>query len=140
MGGESSLVLVFLDFVECCFKKRARAGRGRGASRLCCFTFTSDGASSFCWWSESTEEFWDTAVLTLSLQFKEFKRTHSLSVLIFFFVTTVSPFFAGDVSLFLETSCPLLFKAVDLVLVCSVLQEVLSLMPSCSRLHLCSET
>lgn len=32
---ESSLLLVFLDFVECCFKKSARAGRGNGTGRLC---------------------------------------------------------------------------------------------------------
>lgn len=136
-GGESCLLLAILDFVECCFKKRARAGRGRGASRLCRFTSTSDGASGLLLWSESTEEFWATAgaattlltseqsVLTLSLLFNEFKR--SLSVLTFLFVTTVSTFFADDVSLcvlpdmlsLLGTS--LLFKAVVLVLVRSVL-------------------
>ena len=42
---------VIIDFVECCFKNRARAGRGRGAGRLC-LTFTSDCSSSLKWWSE----------------------------------------------------------------------------------------
>lgn len=126
-GGESGLLLAFLDFVECCFKKRARAGRGTGAGRLCCFTFTSDCTSGLRWWS--TEEFWDTAgaattlltseqfVLTMSLQSKEFKK--SLSSLTFFFVRTVS-FFSGDVSVcvltdilsLFETSRLLLFKVV----------------------------
>lgn len=143
------MFLATLDFVECCFKNRARAGRGRG--RLGCFTVTPDGASGLCWWAESTEGFWDPAgaelsVLTLSLQFSEFKM--SLTSLTFLFVTTVSSFSAGDVSLrvridtlsLLGTSCTLLFGAMVLVLVRSARWEVLLLMPSCSRLHRCSET
>lgn len=137
-GGEPGLLLLFLDFVECCFKNRARAGRGRGAGRLCCFTFISDCSSGSKWWSESTEEFWGTAgvatlltleqsLLTASLQFIEFKQ--SFSTLTFVFVTTVSPVFAGDKSLraltdtlsLLEKSCLLLFEAVVIVLDRSVL-------------------
>ena len=133
-GREPGLLLLFLDFVECCFKNRARAGRGRGAGRLC-LTFTSDCSSSLKWWSE---EFWGTAgvatlltleqsLLTVSLQLTEFKS--SFSPLTFVFVTTASPVFAGDKSLrvltdtlsLLEKSCLLLFKAVVIVLDRSVL-------------------
>lgn len=130
----SGSLLTFLDFVECCFKKRARAGRGRRTGCLCCFTFSFDGVSGLRWGStESTEEFWDSAatlltseqsVLTLFLQFNEFKG--SLSSFPFLFVTD-SPFFAGDFSpcvltdklSLLGTSCTLFVRVV--VLVCSVL-------------------
>lgn len=44
-GGESSLLFVFLDFIECCFKKRASAGRATGAGRFSGFALTSDCTS-----------------------------------------------------------------------------------------------
>lgn len=51
-GGESSLFLAFLDFVECCFRNRARAGRGTGAGR---FAFNPDRPAGSPWESGSAE-------------------------------------------------------------------------------------
>lgn len=105
-----------------------------------------------CFGSTEEEAFWDMTgaatalltseqpVLTLSLQFNDLKRSLSSLTLLF-----VSSLVAGDVSTGVladahslsETS---LFKAPVLVLLLSDLSQVLLLMASCSRLHLCSET
>lgn len=146
------MLFAFLDFVECCLKKRARAGRGTGCGR--CFTFPCN-CTSVLQCSESAE-FWDTAeaattlltsvqfVLALPLASRDFKSPWSSFS--FSFVTTVS--FFSDVSLcalidvlsFLVGSHPLLFRVVGRVLIGWLLSDGLVSSPCCSRLHLCRET
>lgn len=48
------MFFAFLDFVECCFKKSASAGRGSRAGRFCCFT--SDSAPTLHCWCDLFEE------------------------------------------------------------------------------------
>lgn len=98
-GEESSLLFVFLDFVECCFKNRASAGRGNRAGRLSGFAVLSDGVSGIHWRSlevpaeaSATEQ----SVRALSLHLTEFKRCVSSGT--FLFLTMASLFNVGSLT------------------------------------------
>lgn len=124
---ESGLFFVFL---ECCLRKRASAGRGSRAGRLCCFVAVSVVASGLGRCSKSSEEFWDTSgaarpgppLPTPSLQFSEFSDCPSSSM-----VPLISHFLGGALThvLSLRASRPLAFTLEFLVLVCSALREAL---------------
>lgn len=90
--GESDLLLAFLDLAKCCFRKRAKAGKGNGAGRLFFLVFSSDGP--LLQQSEPTD-FWDTVEATPPLTPELFAKSNvefgDFSS-VFFTAGSVSPF------------------------------------------------
>lgn len=100
-GEVSGLLVVFFNLVECCFRNRASAGRGRRAGRLGCLV--ASDVSETHRRSTLSEEFWDLIgevppseplVLALSLWLDELKMCFSSLAFLLFSKTSVFLFSA----------------------------------------------